>query len=377
MLFHKSLLRELRSTAGGVFAVLLTTLVTMTLIRALGRAASGRIDGELVFPLIVFNTLGLMSAVVMLTVYVSVLLVLGRWWKDSEMVIWLSSGKSLASLVKPVWSFIWPLMLVAALLSVFLVPWSGQQLSSFEEQIENRGDVQRVTPGQFRESLSGQRVFFLENPDDESGRIGTVFVRAQDASGMQTLLLSSTGRFEQDSQGGRWVVLERGHRTDMTPGGLEARTMSFDAYRIRVDSSTPITKPNNNLRNLSTMELLERPEPSARSELSTRIGLPLLTLAFGILAIPLAVSHARAGRSVNLIVALLVYLIASNLFTATKAAVSQGRLDFALAWWLLPAGMFTLAAVMFVWRMRQYPSLAEVGWMAFRLIRKPFQGARG
>lgn len=50
MLFQKALLRELRSTAGGVLAVLLTTLVTMILIRALGRAASGRVDGELVRP---------------------------------------------------------------------------------------------------------------------------------------------------------------------------------------------------------------------------------------------------------------------------------------------------------------------------------------
>ena len=68
MLFQKSLLRELRSTSGGVFAVLLTTLVTMILIRALGRAAAGRVDGELVLPLIVFNTINLLNTVLMLAI---------------------------------------------------------------------------------------------------------------------------------------------------------------------------------------------------------------------------------------------------------------------------------------------------------------------
>jgi lipopolysaccharide export system permease protein len=117
MLFHKSLLRELRSTAGGVLAILMTTLVTMILIRALGRVASGRVDGELVLPLIVFNTVSLMNTVLMLTVYISVLMVLSRWWRDSEMVIWLASGKSLLDFVKPVWRFLWPMMLVVAVLS--------------------------------------------------------------------------------------------------------------------------------------------------------------------------------------------------------------------------------------------------------------------
>jgi lipopolysaccharide export system permease protein len=79
------------------------------------------------------------------------------------------------------------------------------------------------------------------------------------------------------------------------------------------------------------------------------MGLPLLTLALGVLAIPLSVSSVRSGRAVNLIVALLIYLTASNLFTTVKAAVSQGRLEFYLAWWPLPLGLLLLAAAMF-WR---------------------------
>ena len=166
MLFQKSLLRELRSTSGGVFAVLLTTLVTMILIRALGRAAAGRVDGELVLPLIVFNTINLLNTVLMLTAYIAILMVLSRWWRDSEMVIWLSSGKSQLSFVKPIWRFIWPMMALVAMLSLVVTPWAQQQILAFEDEIQNRTDAQRASPGQFRESASGRRVFFLENPDD-------------------------------------------------------------------------------------------------------------------------------------------------------------------------------------------------------------------
>ncbi len=367
MLFQKSLLRELRSTSGGVFAVLLTTLVTMILIRALGRAAAGRVDGELVLPLIVFNTINLLNTVLMLTAYISILMVLSRWWRDSEMVIWLTSGKSLADLIKPIWSFLWPLLVIIALLSTVIAPWSKQQILEFEDQIQNRGDAQRVSPGQFRESYSGQRVFFLENPDDENGRIGTVFIRAMQPDGRQTVMVSSTGRFEQDPQGVQWVVLEKGYRTDIAPGTLEARTMGFDVYRMRLDQSAPRIRSEETVRTMSLMDLMKRNEPSADSEIAMRIGLPLLTLSLGIFAIPLSVVNARSGRAFNLIIALLIYLIGTNLFGSVKVAVSQGKIDLALAWWPLPLLLLAIALGMIAFKMNQRHPMDGLRWIMSRL----------
>jgi lipopolysaccharide export system permease protein len=368
MLFQKSLLRELRATAGGVLAVLITTLVTMILIRALGRAASGRVDGELVLPLIVFNTVSLLNSVLMLTVYISVLLVLSRWWRDSEALIWLTSGKSLADFVRPVWRFTWPMMLLVALLSTVISPWARQQISAFEDEIRNRGDAQRVSPGQFRESYSGQRVFFIENPDSDDGRIGTVFIRSLEPGGRQVILVSSTGRFEQDALGQQWVVLERGFRTDMVSDNLESRTTGFDTYRVRLDQSGPVARTPDSIRSAPTLDLLERVEPAADAELAMRVGLPMLTLALAALAIPLAVSNVRAGRAINLIIALLVYLIASNLLSALVAVVGQGRITLVMAWWPIPAALLLLAVVMIIWRMRQIPGPVDLLWAAFRRI---------
>ena len=339
--------------------MLLTTLVTMILIRALGRAASGKVDGDLVLPLIVFNTISLMNTVLMLTVYISVLMVLSRWWKDSEMVIWLSSGKSLVDFLKPVLNFLWPIMLIIAVLSVSVGPWARLQIMNFEDEIKSRGDAQRVSPGQFRESFSSQRVFFLENLDDENGRIGTVFIRSKEPNGRQSILVSSTGRFEKDAQGAQWVVLEGGYRTDLSPNQLESQTMGFGSYRVRIDQSTPVIRGQESVKTMALGDLIDRPEPSAKSEMLMRVGIPLLTMALAMLAIPLSVSNARSGRATNLIIALLIYLIASNLFSAVKASVSQGSVSLAMAWWPVPLGLILLAAVMIAWRMHQKESLID------------------
>jgi lipopolysaccharide export system permease protein len=359
MLFQKSLLRELRSAAGGVLAVLLTVLVTMTLIRILGRAASGRIDSELVVPLIVFNTVSLMHTVLMLTVYIAVLIVLSRWWKDSEMVIWLASGKGLADLIEPLLRFVLPITLLVAFLTGFASPWARDQIDSFEDEVRSRGDAHQLSPGQFRESMSGKRVFFLEAPDSEAGKIGAVFVRSIETPQRHMVLVSSTGRLERDADGSQWVILENGFRTDYSPGTLEVSTMSFAVYRVRLDQPVLGSKSRESVRSVPMIELLSMQDNSSKSEIAFRVGLPLMTLALAILAIPLSVSTARSGRAFNLIVALLLYAIASNMFSAVKASVSQGKISLSVAWWLVPMSLLVLAGALIWWRSKQRPGFLD------------------
>ena len=154
--------------AGVVFASLLTVVVTTTLIRTLGRAASGKADGELVLPLIALSTVNALGLVISLTAFISVLMVLSRLWRDSEMVVWLSCGESLMGLVRPVWRFLWPLALTVAAISLVASPWARQQSEVLRQQFESREDSGRIAPGQFRESNHGTRTFFVENPSEES-----------------------------------------------------------------------------------------------------------------------------------------------------------------------------------------------------------------
>lgn len=98
-----------------------------------------------------------------------------------------------------------------------------------------------------------------------------------------------------------------------------------------------------------------------------RIGLPLLTLSLGIFAIPLSVVNARSGRAFNLIIALLIYLIGTNLFGSVKVAVSQGKVDLALAWWPLPLALLAIALGMMAFKMNQRHPMDGLRWIMSRL----------
>ena len=84
MIFQRALKRELISTAAGVFMTLFTITITMMLIRILGQAAKGRVASDDVLALLGFTSLNYLPIILILTGFVSVLLVVTRSYQDSE-----------------------------------------------------------------------------------------------------------------------------------------------------------------------------------------------------------------------------------------------------------------------------------------------------
>jgi len=61
--------------------------------------------------------------------------------------------------------------------------------------------------------------------------------------------------------------------------------------------------------------------------------------------------NPRAGRSANLLMALLTYMVYSNAISITQAWVAQGRVGFYTAWWVVHVAMFVLLLALFFRRL--------------------------
>jgi lipopolysaccharide export system permease protein len=357
VIFHSALVRELRATAWATFATLLTIVLSTTLIRILDQASTGRSDPSLVVPLIALSSVSSLTLVVSLTAFLTILIVLGRWWRESEMVVWLSSGVSLWGLARPVAQFVWPFVLMSAFCALVLSPWARGQMDDVTESFQNRSDVQRVSPGQFRESASGQRVFFVEMLDESSVKLGKVFSVSTGQENRTTVLNGRSGEIITDDQGRSWIRVSDGTRTDFTAQpdrfhqGLQ--TMRFESYEVRSDLQAAIGGPDNRgLRSVSTLTLLASPMPHHEGELAFRMGAPLLALALAFLAIPLAYVGQRTARWYPLLFALLIVVLSNNLLSVTKAWISSEQLAFWWGWWPLPLGVM-LFYVLLMWMRAQ------------------------
>jgi lipopolysaccharide export system permease protein len=109
--------------------------------------------------------------------------------------------------------------------------------------------------------------------------------------------------------------------------------------------------------------LIETPTNEHKGELLWRIGLPLAAFTLSLLAIPLSFLNPRAGRSAHLVLALLTYMVYSNLLSITQAWVAQGRLRFELGWWVVHGAMLLVLLALFYRRLAVLPM--------FHALRRP------
>jgi lipopolysaccharide export system permease protein len=338
------------STAGASFTVLFSICVTWTLIAVLGKAAGGKVASSDVIALIVFATLNYLPTILILTSFISVLMVVTRSYRDSEMVVWFASGLSLTKWIYPVLTFGLPIVLLTGALSFVATPWAKQKSSEYVERFEKREDLQKVSPGQFKESASANRIFFVEGVAGKTAVVQNVFVNTVDERGT-AVIVAREGVINTGPKGERYLVLKNGRRYQGTPGQSDFQTMEFESYSMRVTSQNQDLDTDRDTDTIPTMQLLGDDSNGARAELLWRIASPLTCLILILLAIPLGFVNPRAGSSANLIIALLIFFSYNNFVKLLEASVRQGKASFPLTWW--PLHLIVALAVfgLFAWRL--------------------------
>jgi lipopolysaccharide export system permease protein len=118
MLFHSSLRKELARSFGATLVVLVTIVMTMTLIRTLGQATRGSVNPSEVMMVHGLHGAGLPAPILTLSLFIAIVGTLSRMYRDSEMVIWFSSGRGLAGFLLAAVRFAWPVLVVIAVLAL-------------------------------------------------------------------------------------------------------------------------------------------------------------------------------------------------------------------------------------------------------------------
>jgi lipopolysaccharide export system permease protein len=163
-------------------------------------------------------------------------------------------------------------------------------------------------------------------------------------------MVAREGFQETMSNGDRFLVLINGTRYEGTPGQRDYRIVEFERYAMRIESAaTKQALPN--ARTISTPELWRNPTTWNLSELEWRLGLPISAAVLSLLAISLSYVNPRAGRSLNLAFAMVLYMLYSNMISVTNAWVGLGKLSPGIGLWGIHALMLLITAMLFYWRM--------------------------
>jgi lipopolysaccharide export system permease protein len=241
---------------------------------------------------------------------------------------------------------------------MLLRPWAVANSEELRRRMDSRDDVSAITPGVFRESNRGDRVFFVEAVSGAEKLVANVFVSSVQHN-RQGVMVAAQGYTETATNGDRFLVLKNGRRYEGEPGKAVYKIYEFERYAMRIGLSEARRAPTE--KSVPTVELVRDLTRRNLGELSFRIGIPIGALILALLAIPLSFVNPRAGRSMNLLLALLVYMSYSNMLSIAQASISQSRISFAAGVLGVHALMFLLLLLLFYRRLMLFS--------LFRLIR--------
>ena len=325
MIFRRSLVRELTATTIGLFVVLLAILFTNLVMRLLGEAAGGAIAPEGFLTILGFSALFYLNILLAVALFLTVLLTLTRWYRDSEMIVWFTSGQALTAWLRPVLLFAAPFLVAIVLLSLFLSPWAEQRKLEYIRQLESKEEIALITPGLFREFPRANLVAFVEAVNPLTQTVRSVFLHTSEDQ-QDVITVAARGKLVEMPNHDRFIVLENGRRYQGMPGTTDYRVIEFESLGRRIEPAEIRSVPSST-KAMSTPTLLVADGRPERGELFWRISVPIFALLLTLLAIPLAHVNPRIGRSFNLLAAAFLYLVYSNCLNIVQSLIVQGRLQ--------------------------------------------------
>ena len=320
--------------------------VIFLVIRTLGflrMAAEGVMPLGSIISLLGLKLLSYLDVMLPLMLYVAILLVLGRWRKDNELIVLAASGLGLPAFLRPAVT----LMLLSVLLiggfSFYLSPLSVQAGARVETDLRNRSDLESVVPGLFMESASARAVYFVESRNADSNRLENLFAYGSDL-GNEMVIVAASG-YQETRSGTDYLVMTNGERYDGTPGSPTYRVTRFEKYGIRIQqrSSGPLNVP---LRGWKTERLMDS-NPLLVSELCWRISKVVMVPVLILFALASNSGYSRRQRLPGFVIALGIYFVYYNAVALLVGMIRNGTVTDSTMLWLLHLLMLVAAGYLF------------------------------
>lgn len=320
-----------------VLAIFVVTLLTLLMVAVGGRfigylqeAALGKFTGATVLTIMYLRLPEFVQVVAPFSLYIAIVLTLGRLYADQEMVVLQGAGAGPRRIVA--WLSL-PAGLVVvgvACLSLYATPVSQKAFAAFMAEQRAQTEFETVNPGMFHVYDRGRRVTYSEAMSDDQRVLQHVFMSQRMEDGRQAVVWAETGTQEVDPvRNTHYLVLQNGRRYEGLPGTPGFRIVEFEELRQRLSLSETARAPE--VEALALSELGE--DADARAEWHWRVGLPLFCLVGALLGLGVSPVKPRQGRFARVVPGMLAMLVYYLALLLNRDALAEGQLSPGLGLW--------------------------------------------
>ncbi len=322
-----------------VLMVLLMLFVGQRFVLYLSGAAKGQFSSDLVLTLLMLQIPVFVSYLMPLSMFLAMLITLGKLHTDNEMTIISACGVSQTQLLKYFMPFALILSALTAYLTLFQAPVAIFTQQELLKEQKKRGDLNLITPGRFQQSSDGSRIIYVEEMNGNQQMKRIFFVHQDESDEYEfSLLVAEQGRYWSDLNQQNFLVLEKGNQYQGSPGSNTLRTLTFERYFMELKSNQS-TSVVSKLKALSTTHLLSDLNAENQAELQWRISAPLSVPLLLLLALPLARVAPRQGKFGRLLPGLMIYIGYMILLLTMRSGMEEGNIPPWIGTWWVHLGL--------------------------------------
>jgi lipopolysaccharide export system permease protein len=340
---ERYILREVVTSWLVVTGVLLVLIATNEVARVLSRAADNQYPRSMVLELIGLGALNTVPVVVPIGLLLAVVLALGRLYHDSEMAASFACGARPARFYAPVSLLAVLVTALLAWLSLDIAPQAMANVLDLRAVALRAGQLAPVAPGRFRSFGGGNTVVYAQSAAAD-GKLSNVFVERRLGDRVEVAVARRAGRAVSPDGNSLTITLYDGERYEGEPGGAQYRIMRFTEHTIPVRLPPPVISVSD-LDAAPTARLIGASDRASQAELQWRFAMPVMCFVLAVIAVPLSRLKPRQGRYARLWIALVIYLVYSNLITLGRNWIEHGTMPASIGLWWTHAAVIVAAAL--------------------------------
>jgi lipopolysaccharide export system permease protein len=321
-------------------AVLLLISIGGFLTDLIAEITRGKVPAGLMLQLLALRMPRFFSFVMPLALFIGLMMGIARLYADSEMAVLASVGISSQQLLKPVILIAAPCVLVIAISSLWLVPWTAQKAKTMVEQANRSFLLSGLEPGRFVELPGKSGILFVSELGSDGKTFNNLFVQRENKGRLDII---TAGKGELRLIGGNRVLrLIDGNRYEGQLGRLDFREVQFKINEIKVPEPSA-SKASKKMDSVSTLALLQIGSAASLSEFHWRLAMPLFAIILSVLAIPLARSEPRQPQYGLVMFAIMAYLLGMLVLLAGTFLLADASIpSFLGLWWaIIPMVLIT------------------------------------
>ncbi|MCP5689940.1 LPS export ABC transporter permease LptF [Klebsiella pneumoniae] len=348
MIIIRYLVRETLKSQLAILFILLLIFFCQKLVRILGAAVDGDIPTNLVLSLLGLGIPEMAQLILPLSLFLGLLMTLGKLYTESEITVMHACGLSKAVLIKAAMILALFTGAVAAVNVMWAGPWSSRHQDEVLAEAKANPGMAALAQGQFQQASDGNAVMFIESVN--GNRFHDVFLAQLRPKGnaRPSVVVADSGELSQQKDGSQVVTLNKGTRFEGTAMLRDFRITDFNNYQAIIGHQAVSADPDDT-EQMDMRTLWKTHTDRARAELHWRFTLVATVFIMALMVVPLSVVNPRQGRVLSMLPAMLLYLVFFLLQTSIKSNGGKVKMDPAIWMWAINLLYFALAVLLNLW----------------------------